>query len=143
MKFEGVALAVSSTALSEGNLPKTPLIQSVLRNYTPRRSGDIFVFQPHYFVNEEDGLVVTSTHGSPWRYDTFVPIVFAGGKLTARHVTAQSRPWTLLRPSRPSWAPSRRLERAAGLCRRSCTDSQNDREHLARSRTLSLGTVDD
>jgi hypothetical protein len=85
--LEGVALAVSSTALSEGNLPNTPLIQSVLRNYNPRRSGDIFVvIQPHYFVNEEDGLIVTSTHGSPRRYDTFVPIVFAGGKLTARHV---------------------------------------------------------
>jgi hypothetical protein len=43
MKFEGVALAVSSTALREGNFPNSPLIQSVLRNYNPRRSGDIFV----------------------------------------------------------------------------------------------------
>ena len=27
-----------------------------------------------------------ATHGSPWRYDTFVPVVFAGGGLTARRV---------------------------------------------------------
>ncbi len=87
MKFEGVALAVSSTALREGKFPNTPLIQSVLRNYNPRRSGDIFVvFQPHCFINDFDGLTVTSTHGSPWRYDTFVPVVFAGGRLTARRV---------------------------------------------------------
>jgi arylsulfatase A-like enzyme len=26
------------------------------------------------------------SHGSPWRYDTYVPIVFAGGSLTARRI---------------------------------------------------------
>jgi hypothetical protein len=87
MKFDGVALAVSSTALREGNLPNTRITQAVLRNFNPRRSGDIFVvFDPHCFINDFDGLTVTVTHGSPWRYDTFVPVVFAGGKLTARRV---------------------------------------------------------
>ena len=87
MKFEGVALAISSTALNEGNLPNTSLIQSVLRNYNPRRSGDIYVvFDQHCFINDFDGLTVTSVHGSPWNYDSFVPVVFAGGKLTARRV---------------------------------------------------------
>lgn len=86
-KLDGVALAVSSTALKEGNLPNTPLIQSVLRNFNPRRSGDIFlVFEPHCFVNDFDGLTVACTHGSPWRYDTFVPVVFAGGSLTGQRV---------------------------------------------------------
>jgi len=87
MKFDGVALAISSTALTEGNLPNTRLIQSVLRNFNPGRSGDIYVvYQPHCFINDFDGLTVTSTHGSPWRYDTFVPVVFAGGKLTAQRI---------------------------------------------------------
>jgi predicted AlkP superfamily pyrophosphatase or phosphodiesterase len=87
MKFEGVALAVSSTALSAGNLPNTPLVQSVLRNFNPQRSGDIFVvFQQHSFINDFDGMTVAVTHGSPWRYDTFVPVVFAGGKLTGQWV---------------------------------------------------------
>jgi arylsulfatase A-like enzyme len=87
MKFEGVALAVSSTALSAGNLPNTPLVQSVLRNFNPQRSGDIFVvFQQHSFINDFDGMTVAVTHGSPWRYDTFVPVVFAGGKLTGQRV---------------------------------------------------------
>ena len=26
------------------------------------------------------------THGAPWRYDTFVPVVFAGGNLTGQRV---------------------------------------------------------
>ncbi len=27
-----------------------------------------------------------STHGSPWRYDTFVPVIFAGNGLAAKTV---------------------------------------------------------
>ena len=87
MKFDGVALALSSTALREGNLPNTPIIKSVLRNFNPGRSGDIFVvFQPYCFINDFDGLTVAVTHGAPWRYDTFVPVVFAGGNLTGQRV---------------------------------------------------------
>ncbi len=87
MKFDGVALAVSSTALQEANLPDTPLIRSALRNYNPMRSGDIYlIFEPDNYINAFDGLTVASTHGSPWRYDTFVPVVFAGGRLRAQRV---------------------------------------------------------
>ena len=87
LKLDGVDQAVSSTALNEGRVPNTPTMQSVLRNFNPRRSGDIFiVFQPHRFINDFDGLTVAATHGSPWRYDTFVPVAFAGGKLTRQRV---------------------------------------------------------
>ena len=78
-RFPGVALAVSSVALSRGETPDTPLYRAVLDNHHPKRSGDIFVvFEPHWFINDFDGLVVATTHGSPWRYDTFVPVIFAG-----------------------------------------------------------------
>jgi arylsulfatase A-like enzyme len=59
----------------------------VLNNFNPNRSGDIYlVFEPHWFINDFDGLQVSSTHGSPWRYDTFVPIAFAGMQISAQHV---------------------------------------------------------
>lgn len=87
MKLDGIALAISSTALRENNLPSTPLIDTVLRNFNPQRSGDIFVvFEPHSFLKEGEGLPAGVTHGSPWRYDTYVPVVFAGGSLKARRV---------------------------------------------------------
>ncbi len=83
-KFPGVALAVSSTALRRGNLPDTHLYRSVVRNFHPKRSGDIYiVFEPNWFINDFDGLTVASTHGSPWGYDTYVPIVFVGAGLEA------------------------------------------------------------
>jgi hypothetical protein len=76
--FDGVALAVSSTALRRGNLPDTPILRSVLNNFNPKRSGDIYVvFEPHRFINDFDGLTVACTHGSPWSYDTFVPDMIA------------------------------------------------------------------
>jgi predicted AlkP superfamily pyrophosphatase or phosphodiesterase len=81
-KFPGVSLAVSSSALRRGNLPDTELYRAVIRNFHPKRSGDVFiVFEPNWFINDFDGLTVASTHGSPWNYDTYVPIVFAGAGL--------------------------------------------------------------
>jgi predicted AlkP superfamily pyrophosphatase or phosphodiesterase len=87
VKFEGVALAISSTAMAHGEFPDTPLMRSVLNNYNPRRSGDIYVvFRPHWFINDFDGLTVAATHGSPWRYDTFVPVFFAGAGIKTQKV---------------------------------------------------------
>ena len=87
VQFEGIAQAISSSALREGNLPDTPLNQAILNNFNPNRSGDIYiVFEPHWFIRDFDGLEVASTHGSPWSYDTYVPIVFGGMKIPAQHV---------------------------------------------------------
>ncbi len=81
-KFKGVSLAVSSAALRRGNLPDTHLYRSVVNNFHAKRSGDVFiVFEPNWFINDFDGLTVAATHGSPWNYDTHVPIVFAGAGL--------------------------------------------------------------
>jgi len=86
-KFRGISLAVSSSALRRGNVPDTQLYRSVLNNFHAKRSGDIYiVFEPNWFINDFDGLTVASTHGSPWQYDTYVPIVFAGAGLTAKKV---------------------------------------------------------
>jgi predicted AlkP superfamily pyrophosphatase or phosphodiesterase len=87
VKFEGVSLAVSSTALMQGRVPDTPLIRSILNSHNPKRSGDIFiVFKPNWFINDFDGLTVSSNHGSPWRYDTYVPVIFAGANLKPQRV---------------------------------------------------------
>jgi predicted AlkP superfamily pyrophosphatase or phosphodiesterase len=87
-RFKGVSLAVSSTALRRGNLPDTHLYRSVVNNFHPKRSGDIFVvFEPNWFINDFDGLKVASTHGSPWNYDTHVPIVFVGAGLQAQTIS--------------------------------------------------------
>jgi predicted AlkP superfamily pyrophosphatase or phosphodiesterase len=96
LKFDGVAYAVSGTALRTASLPDTLLTRSILRNFHPKRSGDIYlVFEPNVFINDFDGLLVASTHGSPWRYDTFVPVIFAGAGLSAAKVSRSVTPYDI------------------------------------------------
>ncbi len=33
-----------------------------------------------------DGLKVAATHGSPWTYDSYVPVIFAGPGIPSRKV---------------------------------------------------------
>ena len=87
MKFEGVSVALSSTALMNGQVADTDINRLILNSHNPRRSGDVFiVFEPHWFINDFDGLTVAATHGSPWRYDTYVPVIFAGAGLKPQRV---------------------------------------------------------
>jgi len=63
------------------------LTRAINKNYHPKRSGNVYViFEPGWFINDLDGLSVAVTHGSPWPYDTFVPIIFAGYKLKPQTV---------------------------------------------------------
>jgi predicted AlkP superfamily pyrophosphatase or phosphodiesterase len=46
-KIDGVWLAAPSSDLANGSGPSTPLEEAILRNYNPKRSGDIYVvFKP-------------------------------------------------------------------------------------------------
>lgn len=96
MKFDGVAAAISSSALRTANLPDTLLNRSVLHNFHPKRSGDIYlVFESNVFISDFDGLTVASTHGSPWRYDTFVPVIFAGAGLRPKTISRSITPYDI------------------------------------------------
>ena len=88
LRFEGLSHAVSSRALQTGAVVESPLTTAIRHNFNPSRSGDIYVvFKPHWFLNDFDGLTVAASHGSPWRYDTFVPIIFAGAGLKPMRVS--------------------------------------------------------
>ena len=79
---KGIAYAIPSIDLLEGKIADTKLTRSILRSYNPKRSGEIYVVtEPYWFINDFDGLEVASTHGSPWKYDTNVPVIFAGNGL--------------------------------------------------------------
>jgi predicted AlkP superfamily pyrophosphatase or phosphodiesterase len=73
--FDGINLAVSTKSLAtqKGN----PLLKQVRLNQHVTRSGDIYVIQDPYWFLFDKGPIA-NMHGSPWRYDTHVPIIFAG-----------------------------------------------------------------
>jgi phosphopentomutase len=56
------------------------------QNIVSRESDVYVVFKPNWLINDFDGLVVASTHGSPWRYDSFVPVVFAGSDIRQQQI---------------------------------------------------------
>jgi predicted AlkP superfamily pyrophosphatase or phosphodiesterase len=80
---EGIALAVPRSGLS--SLQATPVLGQVQRNFHASRSGDIYVVQEPYWFLFDKGPVA-AMHGSPWRYDTHVPIIFAGATTQSRTV---------------------------------------------------------
>jgi predicted AlkP superfamily pyrophosphatase or phosphodiesterase len=78
-RLPGIAFAIPSSALRRGAVPRGKIQDAVLANFHQDRSGDIYVvFEPHWFIADFDGLTVASAHGSPWTYDTHVPVLFAG-----------------------------------------------------------------
>jgi predicted AlkP superfamily pyrophosphatase or phosphodiesterase len=78
-KLPGISYALSSVAMRAGQVASTSVSDAVLANFHPARSGDIYVvFEPHWFVADFDGLRVAASHGSPWNYDTHVPMIIVG-----------------------------------------------------------------
>lgn len=75
MAEPGIELAMPTDPLAS---QQGHTLQAQIRNnFHPARSGDIYVVQAPYTFLFEDGPVAVM-HGSPWRYDTHVPIMFAG-----------------------------------------------------------------
>jgi len=85
----GIALAVNRNAI-EGN-QTTDLGRQIQRTYHPTRAGDIYVVPDAYWFNFDKGPIA-GMHGSPWRYDTHVPIVFSGPGISADRIHRRVHP---------------------------------------------------
>jgi arylsulfatase A-like enzyme len=93
MKFDGIALAISSEDIKNGRLPEAPAIEQIRRNFHPKRSGDIYVLQePYWYLYTDESLPLCTMHGTPWRYDTYVPIIFAGNNIKSGRVSRLVHP---------------------------------------------------
>jgi predicted AlkP superfamily pyrophosphatase or phosphodiesterase len=73
---EGVANAYSESLLRQGRYDEGGIKGMVIRGYHPKRSGDVtIVLEPGWYGSSR---VQGTTHGSPYAYDTSVPIIFYG-----------------------------------------------------------------
>ena len=87
--MDGIALAVARSTLP--TLANSDLVDRIRRNAHPSRSGDIYVVQePYWFLYEKGPIAVT--HGSPWRYDSYVPILFAGPGIAPQTIQRRVHP---------------------------------------------------
>jgi predicted AlkP superfamily pyrophosphatase or phosphodiesterase len=64
---------------------------AVKHNHHPRRSGDLYIYpEPYWFMFDRGA--VAAMHGSPWRYDSHVPVVFAGPGILPSQVSRLVHP---------------------------------------------------
>jgi len=99
MKIPGIAYAQTKSDLLAGRITDSPLQKKIRRNFHPIRSGNIHMIQDQYwFLHSTDeaqkmGLEgIAAIHGSPWSYDTYVPIFFAGNGIPAQTITRRVSP---------------------------------------------------
>jgi predicted AlkP superfamily pyrophosphatase or phosphodiesterase len=88
----GVAFAFTRSDLLAGRLTNTPLSVSVQRAFHPQRSGDVIIIQKQFWYFGEGLGYYASMHGSPYRYDTHVPILLLAPGLKAATVQAPVSP---------------------------------------------------
>lgn len=74
----GFAYAVRRTDLESGNVPDTPVMRKLQRAFHPQRSGNVLVIQDPFWYLYPDAEEFAAMHGSPYAYDTHVPIIAAG-----------------------------------------------------------------
>jgi len=74
-----IARVYTKTQLAEGALGRDPVDNRIRNGFNQARSPDIFtVTDPYYMFN-----ATGTTHGSPYGYDTHVPVIFLGSSITA------------------------------------------------------------
>lgn len=76
LKQDGIANAWSEGILRQSQFDEGGIKGMVVRGYHPKRCGDVvFVQEPGWYGGSNIG---GTTHGSPYAYDTHVPILFYG-----------------------------------------------------------------
>jgi len=76
MTLEGVTNYYTEAVIKQSDFDEGGIKGKIIRGHHPKRSGDIaFVLDPAWF---EGNSVQGTTHGSPYNYDTHVPILFYG-----------------------------------------------------------------
>ena len=98
LKIPGFVAAVTRTDLINGTLAPTPLNKMIQNNFHPKRSGHVHVVadQFWYFAYEMDDVTkLAAIHGSPWSYDTYVPLFFAGYRIPAQKIGRLVTPYDI------------------------------------------------
>ena len=99
VKTPGIAFAQTRSDLLAGRVVESLLSRQIRRNFHPQRSGNVYIVQDQYwFLHSTDAAKklgvesIGSVHGSPWTYDTYVPIFFAGHQVPKQTVDRRVAP---------------------------------------------------
>jgi predicted AlkP superfamily pyrophosphatase or phosphodiesterase len=115
MRVPGLAFAITATQIRNGWLKNNPIVTSVANGFFPGRSGNLIIVPRPFFII---GSLVAN-HGTPYSYDTHVPVILYGPGIAAGNYRSGSSPAdiaptlsSLLGIERPSNAVGRILTEA-------------------------------
>src|SRR5262249_24347843 len=117
-----LAYALTRTDLLRGNVPSTPVLEKVERGFHPIRSGDVVIVQQQFWYLYPDADAFAAMHGSPYSYDTFVPILFAGPGIHPATVKRDVEPASIA----PTIAAFLHIKAPSGCSARVLTDVLSD-----------------
>ena len=80
LRTRGLAWAVPRWKFEHNDLPDSPLNRRLQASFHNQRSGDVYLVpEQQWLIGAGNAAeVLSSLHGSPWSYDTHVPILLAG-----------------------------------------------------------------
>ena len=78
IEYQGIAFVFTRTQLENAQVPPTRLGKQVMRSWHRQLSGDLFLIQKPCWYLFGRPYLYASTHGSPYPYDTNVPLMFVG-----------------------------------------------------------------
>lgn len=88
-KMPGFAKAYTSTQLIAGDIPNDHISTLVLNGFNAERSGNVILVQSPYWYLYHDSDKYAAMHGSPYKYDTHVPLLFASLGNTKRETVTR------------------------------------------------------
>lgn len=98
MKLPGMARYFTRNQLeSKAISPTDAVARRVLNGFYPQRSGDVIVVTEPYTIifdlpDDPTDPLSTATHGSPYSYDTHVPLIFMGRNFRPGNYTQPAMP---------------------------------------------------
>jgi predicted AlkP superfamily pyrophosphatase or phosphodiesterase len=79
LKVKGIAGFFTRSQFLNGALPPNRWAAQFEKSFYPERSGDVLLMtKPYYFWGTYGERDTGSTHGSPYEYDTHVPLILTG-----------------------------------------------------------------
>jgi hypothetical protein len=89
----GINRAFTRTQLETGSISPGDVIgRRVLHGFHPRRSGDVVLVQEPFKYFSEGANPIPATHGSPFSYDTHVPLIIMGQGVNAGRYAQAATP---------------------------------------------------
>jgi predicted AlkP superfamily pyrophosphatase or phosphodiesterase len=88
-EIPGVLRVLRTDQLSDSS--RDPMVRAAALSYVASRNGDLMVVPKEYWFMSPRAVIGT-THGSPYEYDTHVPVIFLGGPVKAGRSKANVTP---------------------------------------------------